>query len=186
MRGKWLIGLVSVFFITACGNDNAEQGNKPNQDNQFQPIHYETPDDDKQERMGDKEKTIGEKGGYPQSDQKEVNRGDDNTNGANESPYSNEKTRLISKYLAERKEIVQAQVSETDDRIIVAVITKDQNKNLNLTPLIEKEVRQVEPDKEIVVYTDNIYWHRMRNLNSHPSTITREMQEKLDDFFGRD
>jgi Sporulation lipoprotein YhcN/YlaJ (Spore_YhcN_YlaJ) len=188
MRGKLLFVFACIMITAACGNTNSEQGINDQQDvNKFQSVNYETPKEQKDRTKEDK--TIGERGGYPQSEQRGVGAGDENTSHKNEDQFSNENTRLISKYLAERKDIVQAQVSETDNRIIVAVITPDPNQNgdnSDLVKSIDKEVRRVVPDKDIVVYVDKIHWNRMRNLNSHPRTINREVQEKLDNFFGND
>ncbi|GIO27663.1 YhcN/YlaJ family sporulation lipoprotein [Ornithinibacillus bavariensis] len=187
MRGKLMVILLCTGLTSACGNNNTEQGTSdPKEIKQFQSVNYETPRE--QKNRSDNDKTIGERGGYPQSEQPGINVGDENTSHTNEDRYSNEKTRLISKYLKERKDIVQAQVSETDDRIIVGVITPNpnQNENPNLHKEIEKDVRRVEPNKDIVVYVDKIYWNQMRNMNSRPSNMNRDIQEKLNDFFGND
>lgn len=180
VRVKLLLGLVTLLLTTGCGNDTEEGKSETN--NSYQPINYETPEE--QTKRSTKDKTIGELGGYPQSDQEYVNEGDKNINSKNEDRYTNEKTMLISEYLAERKEIVQAQVSETDDRIIVAVITPDNEYFPKLNDVIEKEVKRVVPDKQVVVYTQAIWWDRMRNLNSSPNDLDEKLNQNMDEFFG--
>lgn len=183
MRGKLLLGLFILFATAGCGNE-AEEGQNEN-NNQYQPINYETREE-QTNRAGSRDNTIGELGGYPQSDQEYVNDGDKNLNAKNEDRYTNERTMLISEYLAERKEIVQAQVAETDERIIVAVITADNEYFPNLNEVIEKEVKRVIPDKQIVVYTQAIWWDRMRNLNSSPNDLDEKMNRDIDNFFGNE
>ncbi|WP_010098989.1 YhcN/YlaJ family sporulation lipoprotein [Ornithinibacillus scapharcae] len=184
MRGKILMGAFLLFLTAGCGNER-EEGQSETNNNQYQPINYETPEE-QTNRTRTEDKTIGELGGYPQSDQEFVNEGDKNLHSKNEDRYSNERTMLISEYLAERKEIVQAQVAETDERIIVAVITPDNEYYPNLNEVIEEEVKRVVPDKQIVVYTQAIWWDRMRNLNSSPNDMDEKMRRNMDDFFGNE
>ncbi|MFS0672929.1 YhcN/YlaJ family sporulation lipoprotein [Ornithinibacillus sp. 179-J 7C1 HS] len=183
MRRKLLLVLTSLIFATACGNETEEGTNEIN-NNSISPINYETPEE-QEERTDNREKTIGELGGYPQSEQEYVNEGDKNLGASNEDSYTNERTLQISEYLSERKEIVQAQVAETDERIIVAVMTGNKYYP-DLQDTIEDEVRQIVSDKEIVVYTDSIWWDRMRNLNSSPNHLDEEIEENLNNFFRND
>jgi hypothetical protein len=185
MRGKLLVVLTSILFLVACGNETEEGTKKLNNDNNtVQPINYETEEEEK-ERTGNQDRSIGELGGYPQSEQEYVNEGDRNLSAKNEDRYTNERTMQISDYLSERKEIVQAQVSETEDRIIVAVQTGNKYYP-DLKQTIEEEVKQIVSDKEIVVYTESIWWDRMRNQNSSPNLMDAEMEENINDFFGND
>ncbi|WP_047979710.1 YhcN/YlaJ family sporulation lipoprotein [Ornithinibacillus contaminans] len=185
MRGKILL-CFSILVIAGCGNseEGMNDSNHSDTPNRTQPINYETPKE-QENRMGERDKTIGELGGYPQSEQEYVNEGDKNLNAKNEDRYTNEKTLLIAEYLAKRKEIVQAQVAETDDRIIVAVLTEN-HEYPNLNEIVEQEVRQVEPNKEIVVYTDENYWERMRNLNGKQLKVDDEITKRLQSFFGNE
>src|SRR5699024_10965307 len=59
----------------------------------------------------------------------------------------------------------------TEDRVIVGVMLnkhdkqqtdKDQKKIAE----IEKTVQKLEPDKEIIVYTDDAHWNQLKDLNS--------------------
>ncbi|WP_026906323.1 YhcN/YlaJ family sporulation lipoprotein [Paucisalibacillus globulus] len=188
MRGKIIIVITSFFLVTACGNE-PEQGlnNKGNQiqnQNNTQPINYETTNEQK-ERLGERDKSIGELGGYKQSDQEYVNEGDKNFNAKNEDQYTSERTYLISEYLSERKEVVQSQIAETDDRVIVAVMTGNKYYP-DLPEIIRRDVKQIIPDKEVVVYTDAAWWDRMRNLNSNPNDMDDNIQKDLDDFFNNE
>ncbi|WP_042146142.1 YhcN/YlaJ family sporulation lipoprotein [Paucisalibacillus sp. EB02] len=181
MRVRYFIILSSLFLLAACGNES-EQGmnNNTNQKN-IQPINYETPNE-QESRSGDQDKSIGEIGGYKQSDQEYVNEGDKNFNAKNEDQYTSERTYLISEYLSERKEIVQSQIAETDDRIIVAVMTGNQYFP-DLPEIITRDVKEIVPDKEVVVYTDKAWWDHMRNLNSNPKDLDQDIEKNLHDFF---
>ncbi|MEN2765869.1 YhcN/YlaJ family sporulation lipoprotein [Ornithinibacillus xuwenensis] len=184
MRGNIICLLTLVFILVGCGAENEEGMNGSDNQNQIDPINYETPQEQR-DRVGEREKSIGELGGYPQSEQKFINEGDKNISAKNEDRYTNERTLLISEYLAERKEIVQAQVVETKDRIIVAIQTEN-HEYPNLNKIVEEEVRQIEPSKQIVVYTDDNYWERMRNLNSKKIDFDDNIRDTLDNFFGND
>jgi Sporulation lipoprotein YhcN/YlaJ (Spore_YhcN_YlaJ) len=181
MRGKIIIILSSLLIIAACGNENEQGMNTDVNQKSIQPINYETPKE-QESRSNDREKSIGEIGGYKQSDQEYVNEGDKNFKAKNEDQYTSERTYLISEYLSERKEIVQSQIAETDDRIIVAVMTGNQYFP-ELPEIITREVKEIVPDKEIVVYTDKAWWDHMRNLNSNPKDLDRDVENNLNEFF---
>lgn len=184
MRGKILTLLATTLFVAGCADDTEQGMSGTTNPDQIQPINYETPKE-QQERVGQQEKSVGELGGYPQNEQEFVNEGDKNVNAKNEDRYTNEKTLQISEYLSERKEIVQAQVAETDDRIIIAVQTENHEYH-DLNRIIEEEVRRIEPEKQIVVYTDDNYWERMRNLNSRQIKLEDDIENSLREFFNND
>ncbi|GGA69285.1 YhcN/YlaJ family sporulation lipoprotein [Ornithinibacillus halotolerans] len=180
MRWKMLFMVSSLVFIAACGNDSEQGANEENLDN-IQPINYETKEEQKT-RLGQNEQSIGELGGYPQSEQERVNEGDKNFGAKNEDRYTNERTYYIAEKLSERKEVVQAQVAETDKRVIVAVMTGNKYYP-DLPKSIREEVKEMIPDKEIVVYTDAAWWDRMRNLNSNPDKLEITIERNLNNFF---
>ncbi|MBS3679463.1 YhcN/YlaJ family sporulation lipoprotein [Ornithinibacillus massiliensis] len=185
MRRKLLLAFVGLILMAACGNET-EEGMNDTTNNSIQPINYETPQEQK-ERINNQEKTIGELGGYPQSEQEYVNEGDKNLAAENEDRFTSERTLQISEYLSERKEIVQAQVAETDDRIIVAIMTGNKYYP-NLADNIEEEVKQIVSDKEIVVYSESTWWDRRRNLNSNPNPtqLEEEVENNINDFYGNE
>ncbi|MUK86989.1 hypothetical protein GMD78_01050 [Ornithinibacillus sp. L9] len=184
---KYILLGMSVFVITGCATQE-EGRHANNSENNLQPIHYETPEQQR-EREG-QPRSIGERGGYPQSELEGLNAGD--TDDRNRDRYTNEKTMEISQYLSELRYIKQAQVSETNDRIVVAAILNNHSDQTSLgdaddrAQQIKQEVKKFGRDKEIVVYTDNIYWNRMRNLNSNQISIDENIDQFLEDFFNTD
>ncbi|MFD2046204.1 YhcN/YlaJ family sporulation lipoprotein [Ornithinibacillus salinisoli] len=184
---KYIMLYAAMLFLIGCTNQE-EGRHANNQENNLQPIHYETPEEQR-DRLG-QDQSIGEQGGYPQSELEGLNGGE--TNERNMDRYTNERTMEISEHLSEHKYIKQAQVSETDDRIVVAVILNNHSDQTSLGDVddraqqIEREVQQFVQDKQIVVYTDNIYWNRMRNLNSNQISSDENTDRFLEDFFGTD
>lgn len=164
-----------VFLLTACGVNEQSKENDMAEKN-TQPIHFESNNEGK---MNNESRSIGERGGYPQSEQLRVNRG----YGENYTDiYVNDKTEKLRKRLVQTKDIVQAQVAETDEEIIVAVILsqayqKDiaaQEEVEETLNRIENKVKEILPDtkKEIIVYTDTTHWNRMKNIDAR--TKSRE------------
>ena len=171
-------------FLTACGN-NGEEETGMEDDNVSQPIHFETEQEQK-DRLNVREQTIGERGGYPQTQQENVNEQD--YEGGYSDIYTNDRTEEIAEYLQGKQEIIQAQVAETDDRIVIAVILPERtNRDADVSASIEEEVRNILPgtNKQIVVYTDDVYWDRMKNLDGRwkARETGEELGEMLQNFF---
>jgi len=98
--------------------------------------------------------------------------------------YTNEETDKISEHLMRLREINVAQVAETDTKVIVAVMLNN-HADQHIANWIEEEASQFVNDKEIVVYTDDVYWYQHRNLDakSRANQIGENVEEFLDDFF---
>lgn len=161
MRIKLGLIILMLGAITACTNeptDKAENGNQQS----TQPIHYET-EQEKRERLG----TFAENGKkkYPQSEQKKGTEANFK-NGYSDS-FTNEETEMITRALKNKTQIVQAQVAATEDRIIVGVMLKDDVRQ-DIGNEIKQEVKKLVPNsnKEIIVYTDEEHWNKMKNLDN--------------------
>src|SRR5690625_1979386 len=170
--------------MAAYTNNGEEEANMDN-DNVTQPIHYETEREQK-DRLNVREQTIGERGGYPQSKQENIN--DQDYEGGYSDIYTTDRTEEIAEYLQKKQEIVQAQVAETDDRIVIAVMLPERTRcDVDAGRLIEEEVRNILPgtNKQIIVYTDDVYWDRMKNLDGRwkARQTGEELGEMLEDFF---
>lgn len=175
-----IIPITFILLLTvACSSVN-EDGNN-GEGIKTQPINYET-DQERKDRLNTRDKTIGEKGGYPQSKQEGVNASDFHKGYSD--PFTNEESELISKQLKEKKEIVQVQVAATDERIIVAVILSEKA-DPEIKKTIQEEVESIAPDKQITVYTDEVHWDHMKNLDARKGSEKREydIEEYIDDFF---
>ncbi|SDQ46656.1 Sporulation lipoprotein YhcN/YlaJ (Spore_YhcN_YlaJ) [Virgibacillus subterraneus] len=167
---------VIIFALVGCGTEEGKQDNTENMNSQ--PINYETKEEQK-ERTGNKEPNLGEKGGYPQSEQTEMNDGD--ASGQSDL-YTNQTSILISKKLKERREVIQAQVAVTDDKAIVGVIISPSSPP-NMRKILKQEVHEMVPNREVEVYTDDIYWDRMRNKDAKLDQLNGDMNEFLNEFF---
>ncbi|WP_170875264.1 YhcN/YlaJ family sporulation lipoprotein [Virgibacillus pantothenticus] len=162
----WL-GMMLMALISLIGCADGQQGENhanPNTDNQTQPIHYET-EKERNERLNIREQSIGEKGGYPQSKQENIN--ESNFNSGYSDPFTNEEAIMITEALQKKRQIVQAQVASTNDRILIGVILSTHVSG-DIGNEIKKEVKKLLPDsnKEIIIYTDDTHWEKMRNLDA--------------------
>lgn len=175
--------LALTMLLVGCTNtdDNTEN---TNENSSTQPIHYETEGEQK-DRLNTRDQSIGEQGGYPQSDQEGANSSD--YRGGYSDEFTNEETEKLSKQLKDRKDIVQAQVASTDGRVIVAVILKEKYTDHDIKGSIESEVSEAIPDKEIVVYTDEVYWDQAKNLDARSGSNNKDYntEDYIEDFFKR-
>ncbi|TXL68082.1 hypothetical protein FHP05_03430 [Cerasibacillus terrae] len=175
MRIKPILIVVLCFGCIACSPDKDPKVN--NETNHSQPMHYETKNEEKN-RHGVREKSIGEQGGYPQSKQQEQNRGKE------EGPYTdlftNDESIKIEEHLKGMKEIKQAQVASSDERVVVGVILSNRfEAQSDIAEQIKTSVKEMAPDKTVVVYTDDIHWDRMRNLQSRIKQINIQDEPNL-------
>ncbi|SET82745.1 Sporulation lipoprotein YhcN/YlaJ (Spore_YhcN_YlaJ) [Oceanobacillus limi] len=183
---KFIIYTASALVLAGCGTQE-EGRHANNQQNNLQPIHYETPDQ-QGDRLGE-DRSIGQRGGYPQSELEGLNAGE--TNDRTQDRYTNDQTTEISEHLSQLNFVKQAQVTSTDDRIVVAVMLNNHTEQTSLdgtdaeVEQIKHEVRRFVQDKTVVVYTDNIYWNRMRNINANQIS-NENVNQFLEDFFNTD
>lgn len=180
----WMIKTVCIaslaVSLAACsgGTDTATD----NEDNlNSEPIHYET-EKEQNDRLNNESDNIAEKGGYPQSDRDRLNVGDED---ARTDTFTNEFTMSISKHLKKRKDVKQAQVAATDDKVVVGVLVNEYAPK-GMKGIIEDEVEQLAPNREVVVYTDRMYWDKMRNEDAEPDQLNGDLEEFLDEFFNRE
>ncbi|QKY69569.1 YhcN/YlaJ family sporulation lipoprotein [Lentibacillus sp. CBA3610] len=174
---KWMS--IPVFVLTLIGCAEYETGDNGTQDNMnSQPIKYET-QEEQDERLGtesDEQKT------YPDNKYKDINEGD---SGKNTDKFTNEMSLSISNHLKQRHDVRQAQVAVTDEKVVVGVMLTDQAPP-DMRDLVEEEVQQLVPNKDVYVYTDDIYWDRMRNKDAELDQLNGDVREYLREFFNRD
>ncbi|GAB3050321.1 YhcN/YlaJ family sporulation lipoprotein [Virgibacillus ainsalahensis] len=176
MKSKMTLFLFSLLVITGCANTDETQNN--NEDVDTQPMHYET-EDEKKERMGTRDRTTGEQEGNP-NDIDKANSAD--FEGGYSDPYTTEETEAISRKLKEHEDIIQAQVASTDERIMIGLRLKEHT-DPNIPNNIQEEVKEIIPntDKQIIVFSDEIYWDRMKNLKTRGDS-GNDMNKLMDDF----
>ncbi len=160
-RRKSICFILLFMLLIGCNAEN--ETSEQRKDDVVQPIHFE-PKTDANNRYESKQPSIGERGGYPQSKQEGVNASDFTHYS---DAFTNEESARITEELSKQKDIIQAQVASTEDRIVVAVILRE-HFNHDVTQNIKQEVREIIPntDKQVIVYTDDIEWDRMKNLDA--------------------
>ena len=174
------IGLLLIVLLSAgCSND--ENNEASNNDVQPQTINYETKNE-QNARLGIQDQTIGERGGYPQTDQDDINRGDSALRD-NADIFTNEQSKKIANRLMKRQDIKAAQVAITDDKIVIGLMLNDHGDH-NITKGIKEDVRKFDQEKTIIVYTDDIHWDRMSNLKARHEQSN--LTENIKKFFNPD
>jgi hypothetical protein len=179
--------IIMFGFITAimvgCSNNNTN-GDAQNNDNDVntESIHYET-NQEQANRLGTNDESTGEKGGRIQSDQSGTNASNGHS-GNYQDIFTNEETDKIYSRLIKLKEIKQAQVATTDDRIVVAVML-NRHAGKNIGDKIENETRKVVPNKEVYVYTDDVHWNDVKNLRarSGPANAAENVKDDIKRLF---
>ncbi|WP_174613924.1 YhcN/YlaJ family sporulation lipoprotein [Virgibacillus ihumii] len=172
--------LLFAVFIVGC---NAVTDNAADNDGDLssEPIHYET-ENERNNRLNNRPENIAEQGGYEQSERDRLNMGDRD---AKTDLYTNEFTMSISEHLKQNKNVKQAQVVATDKKIVVGVqVNEYAPKGIKKT--IKNEVKQMVPERKVVVYTDRVYWDKMRDEDAEPDQLNGDMEEFLDEFFNRE
>lgn len=171
---------ILCFALVGCADDNNNNAHGDQDGVNSQPINYET-QQEQEERLGNEGENKNQDK-YPKSDQKELNRGD---RSGQSDLYTNEMTMSISDKLKKRKHIQQAQVTMTKDKLVVAVIISEYAPS-NIGDKVEEEVREMAPNKEVVVYTDDPHWDRMRNKDAQLDQLKGGVKEFLNEFFNRE
>ncbi|MGJ9457087.1 YhcN/YlaJ family sporulation lipoprotein [Oceanobacillus sp. CF4.6] len=180
MRIKNVMLFVLMIFIFAACNGEEQNTSEQSNEESVQPMHY---DDKNRDIYNVQEPSIGQRGGYPQSEQKGVNSSDFSKYS---DAFTNEESIRITEELKKRKDIIQAQVASTDDRIIVAVMLRE-HFDRQIPDDIEENVREIVPqtDKEIIVYTDDIQWDRMKDFDARlqSKNMGEGMENVIEDLF---
>ncbi|WP_163970116.1 YhcN/YlaJ family sporulation lipoprotein [Oceanobacillus halotolerans] len=175
-----------VPFVIACNDTDHIDENAQRDGNQSdpQPIHYES-EGEKRERLGIDDQSIGERGGYPQTNRDDINRSENNNRYTD--AFTNEESEEIAEHLRQRNDIRQVQVASTDDRVVVAVMLNKHHDH-HVPDNIEEDIKEFVQDKKIVVYTDDIYWERMRNLDSrlNQANMGEDVEQEIEDLFNID
>ncbi|MFS0751321.1 YhcN/YlaJ family sporulation lipoprotein [Oceanobacillus sp. 1P07AA] len=177
--------LISVVVLgtvlMGCTDDNTAsdlQNNNRTESESVQPIHFED-----QDMEDSNQQSIGEQGGYIQSRQYGVN--ETRANHYTDA-FTNEESIRLTESLRNRVDVVQAQVASTEERIVVGVILKEHASPDTGDKLVKHIERQLEDsNKEIIVYTDDVQWDRMKNLDSRlqAEEIGEQVESLFEDIF---
>lgn len=146
-----------------------------NIDNNYDQNEYE------RARPQDKERAL------RQGPKKETPAEDNDANSYNNVGYDRQ-SRDIGKRLSESRFVKTAQVVVTNEKVIVAVEEPDRATytRVNVSEKVRTKLKEMPETKgkQIVVYTDEIYWDRMKDLRSRFNQ-NKEMPEEWDQF-GKD
>ncbi|SFA69089.1 Sporulation lipoprotein YhcN/YlaJ (Spore_YhcN_YlaJ) [Lentibacillus halodurans] len=177
---KWMIIPIFLFALVGCAEyKTGEQNTEDNMNSQ--PINYETEEEENERHGAENNNTNGQEG-YRGNAQEKLNEGDEN---AQNDLFTNEMSQSISSHLKQHNDVRQAQVAVSEERVVVGVMLSD-NAPPDMRELVEQEVQEMVTSKEVYVYTDDIYWDRMRNKDARLDQLNGDMREFLREFFNRD
>src|SRR5699024_10530756 len=112
---------------------------------------------------------------YYQSDEKGIG-----TDGDEENIFATKETREITQLLAKREDIRDSQVVSLRDRVVLVLMT-DTNKVTNdMVQTITNEVEKITPTKQVLIYTDEYHWNRMKDLDA--GLKQRKIGESAEEF----
>lgn len=167
MRMKIIVALfILTVFVTGCTNMNSDEKQETTQENpNTHPINDE-PKKEQKDRLEDRVNPPSK-----QKHQQNQERYADQMGNDDMDIFTTKESAEIADMLTKRNDVIQAQVATTKDRVIVGVMLNKYNKqqadgDQKKIAEIEKAVQKVEPEKEIVVYTDDAHWNQLKDLNS--------------------
>ncbi|MGM8212983.1 YhcN/YlaJ family sporulation lipoprotein [Virgibacillus sp. W0430] len=164
----WIAAMFMLFVGCSNGQKDTSQekeGTNPN------PIRYETKEEYNARHgindYADKD--------YYQSDEAGIA-----PDGNERNIFNTEESLLIAQTLQRKTDIKQAQAALVDSKIIVFVTLNDYT-NDNISNNIRQIVQEIVPEKEVIIFTDEIHWNRMRHLQA--GLKQREIAENLEHYF---
>lgn len=166
---KMLSVFLIMFIAIGCTNNNDAQMDN---NNNKEPMQISNRDDNQSDPY-DVEKSPNKK--YYQSDERGI--GED---AENQDIFSSEESLMVQQHLQKRKDVRQAQVATFEDRVIAFVMLNPQQ-NDQTDSEIKDETQRLIPEKEIVIYTDEYHWNRMKDLKA--GLTQKKAGERVEDFF---
>lgn len=103
------------------------------------------------------------------------------TDGDENKIFATEEAKEISQLLARHQHIQDAQVATVGDQVIVSVALKNHTRpNNNMLVEMEREIKEIVPNKEVLLYTDERQWNRMKDLDA--GLKQREAGKSVEEF----
>lgn len=111
-----------------------------------------------------------------------------NSHDPNKNFYTNDTTEKIKNILKDRSDIREAQVASTDTRVMIALQLSHHADRDDILDSVENDVKDIASDKEMVIYTDDAYWNRMKDRSSKFRNLTDDdvIDEYIDEHFFQD
>lgn len=166
--------LLTIFVFAGCHQPKTDQSSEHNKDLYTDEV-----------KSSQEDQRLSKFDGYEISKQRRERMQDDQNNPLTD-PYSNEDTMKIAEHLKSLQEVNRAQVVEIDDRIVIGVIL-NRHSPQEISNMIEQEARKImqDPNKDVIVYTDETYWDHERHLKakSKATKLGDAVEDLFDDFF---
>ncbi|MBM7569535.1 YhcN/YlaJ family sporulation lipoprotein [Aquibacillus albus] len=153
------------------GSHNGEIGDMDNPDNN-NPIAYSTEQEEAQRRgLNPVENEIDSENpeqlleGY----QTKMRNPNDGNNASYNQSFYNQESQSIAREINQVEGVKISQVIVTDNHVIVSVMLDQYDYKTNperIAEAIYNRTTDLVPDKEVNVYTDAVYWNKMKNLNA--------------------
>lgn len=164
--------LMCFLFAGCLGNEGAHNGKPGSVDetNDNNPIAYNTKQEEAERRgiTNTNSEEPRDPKHYLEGFQTDL--GEQNTQNTTYSDYFySEDSKKVSEAVNELDEVNISQVMVTEEHVVVSVMLNRYEYSANMEEITEKIVNRAEqviPNKEVIVYTDDIYWKKMRDLNS--------------------
>lgn len=178
---KYILGSFTILFsLITIGCGNNEEANEPTAENkEIKKMGYvsgQHPNDININTEVEIQEDQFPKRNTPKSDP--------DANSYNNKEYD-KLSRLVAKRLTQSRYVKTAQVVFTNETVVVAVEEPDRATytRLDVAEMVRDSLREMPETKglEIVVYTDERYWDRMKDLRSRFNQ-DNEMPEEVDQF----
>jgi len=103
----------------------------------------------------------------------------------NRDIFTNDTSIEIQETLTNRSDIRRAQVAITNTRAMISLQLSDHANRDGILDSVENDVKHIVPEKEIVIYTDDSYWRRMKDLGSRLKRLTDDddIDKYIDEHF---
>lgn len=160
--------LASITLLTVGCTANEEAYDNENMENLTQPIAYETKNQANQRFQ--KNLSSEQKKNSPNEEDLSTPPEGLKKNSYTDGFY-NKESKAVAEQLNKMEEIKMTQAFVTDEKIIVSVmINQEYDENVkNISDEVYRQVESISPNKKVIVYTDDIHWNRLRNLDARPN-----------------
>lgn len=168
-----------TFFSTGCTTMNLNKDDNKGKINSEQ-IRYETQNQGA-DNLGSSKPDYSK---YEQSVRKLKELKEATEHGPDTDIFTNEEVEAVMDHLRKQEEIIDAQAAMSGDKIYVAVKLNN-NGDQDIGNEIERQVREVVKNKEIIIYTDYSDWERSKDegASKGAASLGKDLENMLENFF---